>query len=148
MTPTSGGACSRSAGSSRCPPPNCGSRSHFIAVAAGLEDLGLSRLDAQTVSQTVLTELVENVAEHGNDSERPPVALVGAILLTAEVYARRQNSMHEHMNEIADHQFADRRRVLRMIVADSSADLAARLARRPHSREPALAPNGAAGKPS
>ena len=103
----------------------------FIAVAAGLEDLGLSRLDAQTVSQTVLTELVENVAEHGNDSERPPVALVGAILLTAEVYARRQNGMHEHMNEIADRAFADSSHVLRMIVADSGADLAVRLAPSP-----------------
>lgn len=100
----------------------------FTAVAAGLEDLGLSRLDAQTLSQTVLTELVENVAEHGSDDDRPPVALVGAILLPAETYARRQHGMHGHMAEVAERAFANSSHVLRMIVADSGADRAVRLA--------------------
>ena len=35
----------------------------FVAVSTGLEDLGLSWSDARTLSQTVLTELVENVAD-------------------------------------------------------------------------------------
>ena len=100
----------------------------FTAVAAGLEDLGLSRLDAQTLSQTVLTELVENVAEHGSDDDQPPVALVGAVLLSAENYARRQPGMHEQMAEVAERAFADGSHVLRMIVADSGADRAVRLA--------------------
>ena len=100
----------------------------FTAVAAGLEDLGLSRLDAQTLSQTVLTELVENVAEHGSDDDQPPVALVGAVLLSAENYARRQHGMHEQMAEVAERAFADGSHVLRMIVADSGADRAVRLA--------------------
>jgi adenine/guanine phosphoribosyltransferase-like PRPP-binding protein len=100
----------------------------FTAVAAGLEDLGLSRLDAQTLSQTVLTELVENVAEHGSDDDRPPVALVGAVLLPAETYARRQHGMHEQMAEVAERAFADGSHLLRMIVANSGADHAARLA--------------------
>jgi orotate phosphoribosyltransferase len=100
----------------------------FIAVAAGLEDLGLSRSDAQTLSQTVLTELVENVAEHGSDTERPPVALVGAILVPADLYARRQNGRHEQIAEIAERALADSSHVLRLIVADSGANLAARLA--------------------
>lgn len=99
----------------------------FIAVSAGLEDLGLSRSDARTLSQTVLTELVENIAEHGSDDDRPPVALVGAILLTAETYALRQNGMHGHMAEVAERALADGSHVLRLIVADSGADLAGRL---------------------
>jgi hypothetical protein len=103
----------------------------FIAVAAGLEDLGLSSSEAQTLSQTVLTELVENVAEHGSDRDLPPVALVGAILVSAETYERRRNGMHEHMAEIAERALADSSHVLRVIVADSGADLAARLASAP-----------------
>jgi len=99
----------------------------FIAVAAGLEDLGLSRSDAQTLSQTVLTELVENVAEHGSDNGGPPVALVGAILVPADIYARRQNGRHDQMAEIAERALADSSHVLRLIVADSGANLAARL---------------------
>ncbi len=103
----------------------------FIAVAAGLEDLGLPRSAAHTLSQTVLTELVENVAEHGSDSDRPPVALVGAILVTAEIYERRRTGMHEHLAEVAERASADASHVLRLIVADSGADLAARLAQAP-----------------
>jgi len=103
----------------------------FTAVAAGLEDLGISRLDAQTLSQTVLTELVVNVAEHGSDADRPPVALVGAILLPAETYVRRQQGMHGHMAEVAERAFANSSHVLRMIVADSGADRAVRLALSP-----------------
>jgi adenine/guanine phosphoribosyltransferase-like PRPP-binding protein len=106
----------------------------FIAVKAGLEDLGLPRSAAHTLSQTVLTELVENVAEHGSDSDRPPVALVGAILVTAEIYERRRTGMHEHLAEVAERAAADSSHVLRLIVADSGADLAARLA--PASRRP------------
>ena len=45
----------------------------FVAVSAGLEDLGLSQSDARTLSQTVLTELVENVAKHGGVTGRPPL---------------------------------------------------------------------------
>ena len=100
----------------------------FFAVSAALEDLGLSQSDARTLSQTVLTELVENVAEHGSVGDRPSVALVGAILLTAESYALRQNGMHPHMAEVAERALADRSQVLRLIVADSGADLAGSLA--------------------
>ena len=99
----------------------------FLAVSAGLEDLGLSQSDARTLSQTVLTELVENVAEHSQVDERPAVALVGAILLAAETYYLRQNGNHPHMAEVAERALADRSRVLRLIVADSGADLAASL---------------------
>jgi adenine/guanine phosphoribosyltransferase-like PRPP-binding protein len=99
----------------------------FFAVSEGLGDLGLSRSDARTLSQTVLTELVENVAEHGGNGDRPPVALVGAIVLTAGTYAARQNGMHGHMAEVAEHAVTLGSNVLRLIVADSGADLAARL---------------------
>jgi hypothetical protein len=101
----------------------------FLAVSAGLGDLGLSRSDAQTLSQTVLTELVENVAEHGGNGDRPPVALVGAFVLTAQTYAARQNGLHRHMAEVAERAVALGSHVLRLIVADSGADLAARLSR-------------------
>lgn len=109
----------------------------FIAVSAGLEDLGLSGSDARTLSQTVLTELVENVAEHGGDGDRPPVALVGAIMLTAENYALHQTGVHPHMAEVAERARAYGRHVLRLIVADSGArqaDLAVRLASAPGQR--------------
>jgi len=112
----------------------------FDAVAAGLEDLGLSRADAQTLSQTVLTELVANVAEHGSDSDGPPVALVGAIQVPAEVYGRRRSGMSEYMTEIAERALADNGHVLRLIVADSGAALEAQLGPRlaDADREPAL----------
>jgi hypothetical protein len=100
----------------------------FVAVSAGLEDLGLSQSDARTLSQTVLTELVENVAKHGGVGDRPATALVGAILLGADTYALRQSTMHPHMGGIAERALASGSRVLRLIVADSGADLTARLA--------------------
>ena len=100
----------------------------FLAVSAGLEDLGLSQSDARTLSQTVLTELVENVAKHGGVGDRSAVALVGAIMVGAETYALRQNGMHPHMADITERALADGSQVLRMIVADSGADLTARLA--------------------
>ena len=102
----------------------------FLAVSAGLEDLGLPQSDARTLSQTVLTELVENVAKHGGVGGRPAVALVGAILVPAGTYALRQNGMHRHISEVAERALADGSQVLRLIVADSGADLAARLAPR------------------
>jgi adenine/guanine phosphoribosyltransferase-like PRPP-binding protein len=107
----------------------------FLAVSAGLEDLGLSQSDARTLSQTVLTELVENVAAHGRVGDRPAMALVGAIMFTAETYSLRQNGIHPHMAEVAERALTDRSQVLRLIVADSGADLAASL-------EPERASNG------
>lgn len=109
------------------PAAQLGESDSFLAVSAGLEDLGLSRSDARTLSQTVLTELVENVAEHGRVGDRPAMALVGAILLAAETYYLRQNGIHPHMAEVAERALADRSQVLRLIVADSGADLAASL---------------------
>jgi hypothetical protein len=110
----------------------------FLAVSAGLEDLGLSQSDARTLSQTVLTELVENVAKHGAVAGRLATALVGAILVGADTYALRQNGMHPHMGEIAERALADGSRVLRLIVADSGADLTARLA--PLHEQPGTGP--------
>src|SRR5262249_36139414 len=100
----------------------------FRTVSVGLEDLGLSRSDARTLSQTVLTELVEDVAAHGSVGDRPPVALVGAILLSAQTYALRRDGMHAHMGEVTERAVADGSLMLRLIVADSGADLVARLA--------------------
>jgi hypothetical protein len=113
----------------------------YLAVSSGLEDLGLSRSDARTLSQTVLTELVANVAEHGGDGERPPVALVGAILLSAGTYSIRQKGIHPGLGEIADRAVEDGSRVLRLVVADSGASLVARL-------EPEETVLGALGAPS
>ena len=108
----------------------------FLSVSTGLEDLGLSQTDARTLSQTVLTELVENVAKHGSVGDRPVVALIGAILVGAETYALRQNGMHPHMADVAERALADRSQVLRMIVADSGADLIARMT--PPHNEPEI----------
>ncbi|HEY7144278.1 MAG TPA: hypothetical protein VH637_08525 [Streptosporangiaceae bacterium] len=96
----------------------------FLAVTTGLEELGLSLSDAQTLSQTVLTELVENVAEHGRVGEQTPLALIGALLLGAETYAMRQSGMHARLAEIAERAISDGSYVLRLIVADSGAALA------------------------
>ena len=122
------------------PAPQLREDESFVAVAAGLEDLGLSRSAAQTLSQTVLTELVANVAEHGSDGDHPPVALVGAILVPMELYARRQNGMHEYMSEVVERALVDNSHVLRLIVADSGAALEAHLGPRlvPPSRSPVL----------
>ena len=57
-------------------------------------------------------------------SRREPV---GAILVRAGTYALRQNGMHRHISEVAERALADGSQVLRLIVADSGADLAARL---------------------
>jgi hypothetical protein len=100
----------------------------FLAVSAGLEDLGLSYSDAQTLSQTVLTELVENVVEHAAIDGRPPYVLVGAILLSAETYSFRQVDLYAPLGEISDLAIADGSLVLRLIVADSGADFAALVA--------------------
>ena len=136
---TSGGACSRSAGSEPMPAAQLGESESFIAVAAGLEDLGLSRSDAQTLSQTVLTELVENVAEHRR--QQPSAGRAGGrILVSAETYERRQNGIHEHMAEIAERALADSSHVLRLIVADS-ARISRHVSRRPSTAAtPALVP--------
>ena len=128
-TPGSGPAVALPA-SARVPVPLAGADARcatagvgvLLRCLGGLEDLGLSQSDARTLSQTVLTELVENVAEHGSVGDRPAVALVGAILLSAETYALRQNGMHPHMAEVAERALADRSQVLRLIVADSGAD--------------------------
>lgn len=110
------------------PGAQLGESESFAAVSAGLEDLGLSQSDARTLIQTVLTELVENVAKHGGMGDRPATAPVGAILVGADTYALRQSSMHPHMGGIAERALASGSRVLRLIVADSGAGLTARLA--------------------
>jgi hypothetical protein len=96
----------------------------FLAVTEGLRDLGLSVLDARAVSQTVLSELVENVAGHREPKdEEPPRSLVGAILLSAETYALRQQGMAAQLGELADYAMANGSHVLGLIVADSTAVL-------------------------
>jgi adenine/guanine phosphoribosyltransferase-like PRPP-binding protein len=99
----------------------------FLAVAAGLEDLGLSRTDARTLSQTVLTELVENVAEHSRVGGRTPPTLIGALLLEAESYAAHQSGVHAQLAEIAERAVGDGSQVLRLIVADAGATLTSSL---------------------
>jgi hypothetical protein len=95
------------------------------SFATGLEELGLSRADARALSQTVLAELMENAFEQGDDDR--PFVLVGAILLPADTYALRQPGIQERLRRLADCAMADDSRVLRMIFADSEADLIGRL---------------------
>ena len=107
-----------------------GASDSFIAVADGLEDLGLSRSDARTLSQTVLTEFAEN-AECSSAGSEPSVVLVGAVWLSAETYSYRQKDLPGYLFRIAERALADGGNVLRLIVADPGATLAAKLAALP-----------------
>ena len=128
MSPIGGGGYSRCGGWSPCPAGQLGGASDsFVAVSDGLEDLGLSRSDARTLSQTVLTELAENVECLSADNQ-PPVVLVGAIWLSAPTYSHRQKDLPPYLLQIAERALADGGNVLRLIVADPGAALAARLA--------------------
>lgn len=101
----------------------------FRTVFTGLRDLGISASDARALSQTVLAELVENVAEHaGVDGTGPPFALVGAVLLNAEAYAQRADAMPTALAELAECATTSGSQVLRLIVGDSGSDLVSRLA--------------------
>ena len=107
----------------------------FLSVSTGLEDLGLSQTDARTLSQTVLTELVENVAKHGSVGDRPVVALIGAILVGAETYALNRTECTRTWRTSPNVRWQSSQ-VLRMIVADSGADLIARMT--PPHNEPEI----------
>lgn len=108
------------------PAGQLGASDSFVAVSDGLEDLGLSRSDARTLSQTVLTELTENAECQGTGGQ-PPVVLVGAIWLSAQTYSDRQKDLPGYLLQVAERALADNGNVLRLIVADPGAALTARL---------------------
>ncbi|GGL64715.1 hypothetical protein GCM10010129_05380 [Streptomyces fumigatiscleroticus] len=101
----------------------------FQGIVARLRDLGLSQPDADALSQTVLIELVENVAEHGaaGVAGRPPRALVGAVLLDPATYGRRYADMPPASAELAELATTARGEVLRLLVGDSGSGLVTRL---------------------
>lgn len=102
----------------------------FVAVSDGLEDLGLSRSDARTLSQTVLTEFAENI-DCMCAGSASPVVLVGAIWLSAQTYWYRQKDLPPYLLQISERALADECNVLRLILADPGAALAARLSADP-----------------
>ena len=58
---------------------------HFLESIVALKDLGLSPVDAQTITNVVFQELIENVSRHADEEHDvicPPHALVGAIALS------------------------------------------------------------------
>jgi orotate phosphoribosyltransferase/signal transduction histidine kinase len=96
----------------------------FRSIANDLQDLGLSGSDAEALSQTVLTELVENFGLQSVERERePPPTLLGAILLTAQTHKLRQHDMPAQFRELAECAMADGSHILRLIVANSAAPL-------------------------
>jgi hypothetical protein len=107
------------------PAGQLGASDSFVAVSDGLEDLGLSRSDARTLSQTVLTEFAE--IDCLRAVGQPPVVLVGAIWLSAQTYCYRQKDLPQYLLQISERALADDCNVLRLIVADPGAALAARL---------------------
>jgi len=73
----------------------------FMESIVGLQELGLSAADAQTFTNIVLQELVENVSRHAGEESGiacPPRALVGAIAL-GENYKLRTDSSYTCLGE-------------------------------------------------
>ncbi|MFJ5272833.1 hypothetical protein [Streptomyces sp. NPDC088358] len=110
----------------------------FLGIVARLRDLGLSEPDADALSQTVLLELLENVAEHGAAGVvgEPPRCLVGAVLLDSVTYGRRHADMPPASADLAELATTTRSQVLRLLVGDSGSGLGTRL-------DPAQARHGA-----
>ncbi|MGV9703784.1 hypothetical protein [Streptomyces sp. NPDC003483] len=101
----------------------------FLGIVDRLRDLGLSRPDADALSQTVLLELLENVAEHGaagvvGEASR---CLVGAVLLDSVTYGRRHADISPATEELAELATTTRSKVLRLLVGDSGGGLVAGL---------------------
>ena len=96
----------------------------FRSVAESLKELGLSESDAQALSQTVITEIVESFAMQGSDgnADSSPT-LVGAILRTAQAHKLRQHDMPAQFRELIDCAVADGSHILRLIVANPKASL-------------------------
>ena len=100
----------------------------FLALEAGLRDLGLSRSDSHAISQTILAELIENVAEHAAaPTADAPRALVGAMLLEPEVYAesRARTGIPQQHADLVDHALDTNSRALQLLVGDSGVGLIA-----------------------
>jgi hypothetical protein len=96
----------------------------FLAAVAGLKTIGLSREDADTVTRTVLAELVANVAQHGRMGQsEPPLALVGAMLLTPETYSSRIDHGVGLLREFGTWAGTENSPVLRLVVGDAGAGL-------------------------
>ena len=101
---------------------------HVPALEAGLLDLGLPRSDAHAIGQTILAELIENVARHaGTTAGEAPHALVGAILMDPDTYAERLPAMGapHQFADLADHAVETNSRALRVVVGDSGVGLMA-----------------------
>jgi hypothetical protein len=91
----------------------------YPALEAGLRDLGLSRSDTHAIGQTILAELIENVAEHAAaPAAEAPHALVGAMLLDPDVYAqsRARSGIPYQQTDIVDHALDTNSRALRLVV--------------------------------
>ncbi len=101
----------------------------FLAVIAGFRNrVGLAAPDARALGHAVLTELVENVAEHAarSQDDRPPMALVGAVLLDPLTYKTRRRDQPDQLRDLADW-VSGKSAVLRVIVGDAGIGLATRL---------------------
>ncbi|NNN30194.1 hypothetical protein HLK59_07420 [Streptomyces sp. S3(2020)] len=101
----------------------------FQGIVARLRDLGLSQPDVDALSQTVLVELLSNVAEHAGAGVvgRAPHSLVGAVLLDSVTYGRRYPDMPPASSELAELATTTRSEVLRLLVGDSGSGLVTRL---------------------
>ncbi|TDC58912.1 hypothetical protein E1200_32775, partial [Actinomadura sp. GC306] len=101
----------------------------FHAALARLGELGMAEPGGRVLSQTLLTELVENVEEHAVPAGgRPPAALVGAVLLDSDTFVIRRGDLPAELGELADRSADDGGRVLRLVVGDAGQGLVASLA--------------------
>ena len=112
----------------------------FLALETGLRDLGLAASDAGVISQTILAELIENVAQHADArSVSTPHALVGAMLLEPAGFAAQRENLLRRLDGLFDSVDTGAGRVLRLLVGDrGSTDWPATL-RRPGNAASAIA---------
>jgi len=91
----------------------------FLSLETGLRDLGMAASDARAISQTILAELIENVAQHaGPESATAPNALVGAMLLDPAGFAAQRDNLLSRADGLFDSVDAGSGRVLRLLVGD------------------------------
>ena len=100
-----------------------GSR-ELAVIESSLTALGIPAVDAATLAQGVLLELIENVAQHGSgSSDRSTPALVGGILLRPSQYDSRADDYDPNMSAFLNWGARCQSSLFRLLVADAGQGL-------------------------
>jgi hypothetical protein len=84
-----------------------------------LEQIGLSREDANVIVQGIILELVENVAQHAISGTKPAYALVGMTYDMPRAYQPRVSDLDGPLRELAKQRAAEGAPLIRLLVGDS-----------------------------